>query len=131
MHQAPRALLVALIVVLSGACAPEEPAKPATPVASVPTLLRPPLRTASALPSVSPLRLSPSPSAGASEGQTYTVQSGDTLSSIASRFYHDASAWRPIFEANRDRLNGPESLRTGMVLRIPPVGPTPVGTPRR
>lgn len=49
----------------------------------------------------------------------YTVQSGDTLSSIARQVYGNSSRWREIYEANRDQLPRPEALRPGQVLRIP------------
>jgi nucleoid-associated protein YgaU len=49
----------------------------------------------------------------------YTVKSGDTLSSIARQVYGNSGRWREIYEANRDQLPRPESLRPGQVLRIP------------
>lgn len=55
--------------------------------------------------------------------QTYTVQKGDTLSHIAKTFYDRASAWKPIFEANRDQLDDPDRIKPGQVLRIPPQDP--------
>lgn len=51
--------------------------------------------------------------------QTYTVQSGDTLSHIAKRFYGKAEQWQPIFEANRDQLDDPDLIQPGQVLKIP------------
>ncbi|MEM8781650.1 MAG: LysM peptidoglycan-binding domain-containing protein [Planctomycetota bacterium] len=51
---------------------------------------------------------------------TYVVRSGDSLSTIAARFYSDSSRWRAIFNANRDRLKDPHAVRIGMELRIPP-----------
>ena len=130
MHRAPYALLLALAMVASSGCASEEPQGTPTAILGLPTLSRPALTTPSTLPSLSP---SPSPSPLALTNN-YTVQTGDTLSSIAARFYDDASEWRPIFEANRDRLDGPESLRVGMDLRIPSkptAQPTLVSTPQR
>ncbi|MGH8031966.1 MAG: LysM peptidoglycan-binding domain-containing protein [Luteimonas sp.] len=53
--------------------------------------------------------------------RTYTVQKGDTLSHIAMAYYHKASAWKPIFEANRDQLDDPDRIKPGQVLRIPPM----------
>jgi nucleoid-associated protein YgaU len=47
------------------------------------------------------------------------VQSGDTLTSIADRFYNDAGQWRAIYDANRDQLTSADSLRVGMTIRIP------------
>ncbi len=55
-----------------------------------------------------------------SEGRTYVVQKGDTLYSIARKFYNgDQSRWRVIYEANRSRLRGPDQLAVGMKLIIP------------
>ena len=61
-------------------------------------------------------------SATAGEGQTYTVQKGDTLSHIAKQFYGKASRWNAIFDANRDQLDDPDRIQPGQVLRIPPAG---------
>jgi hypothetical protein len=49
----------------------------------------------------------------------YSVQSGDTLSSIAARFYNDENDWEPIFEANQNQITDPNLIFTGQVLRIP------------
>ena len=51
--------------------------------------------------------------------QTHTVESGDTLSAIAERYYGDANQWSTIFEANRDQLDNPDLIQPGQVLRIP------------
>ena len=51
--------------------------------------------------------------------QTYTVQSGDTLSKISQHFYGRASDYQRIFEANRDQLRDPDKIQPGQVLRIP------------
>lgn len=51
--------------------------------------------------------------------QTYVVQSGDTLSKIAQRYYGDASLYNKIFEANRDVLKDPNKIQPGQKLRIP------------
>lgn len=55
--------------------------------------------------------------------QTYTVQKGDTLSHIAKTFYDSATAWKQIYEANRDQLDDPDRIKPGQVLRIPPQDP--------
>jgi len=49
----------------------------------------------------------------------YTVESGDTLSSIAERFLGDADRWRAIFQANRDQIEDPDRIFPGQVLRVP------------
>ena len=49
----------------------------------------------------------------------YTVQKGDSLSRIAKRELGDYSAWREIYEANRDRISNPNRLYPGMTLSLP------------
>jgi len=51
--------------------------------------------------------------------QTYVVQSGDSLSKIAQKYYGDASLYTKIFEANRDILKDPNKIQPGQKLRIP------------
>lgn len=51
--------------------------------------------------------------------RTYTVQSGDTLSTISRRFYGTPSRWVDIYQANRDRLSSENALRVGQEIRIP------------
>lgn len=55
----------------------------------------------------------------AAKGRTYTVQSGDSLSKIAQRFYDDANEWKKIYEANQGSMKGPHDLKLGAVLIIP------------
>jgi hypothetical protein len=67
------------------------------------------------------------------EAVTYTVQPGDTLSSIAQRQLGGSGKFGEIFEANRDLLGSADALQIGMVLKIPsPGGRTAVAeSPRR
>lgn len=51
--------------------------------------------------------------------QTYTVEKGDTLSAIAKRHYGQASAWKHIFEANRDVLDDPDRILPGQQIKLP------------
>jgi nucleoid-associated protein YgaU len=51
--------------------------------------------------------------------QTHVVQSGDTLSKIAQKYYGDASLYKQIFEANRDVLKDPNKIFPGQKLKIP------------
>jgi tetratricopeptide (TPR) repeat protein len=51
--------------------------------------------------------------------QHYTVQSGDTLASIARKFYHHSAGWHRILEANSDTISKPGDLKPGQVLVIP------------
>ena len=49
----------------------------------------------------------------------YEVRSGDTLSDISLAVFGTATRWKEILEANRDKLQRPESLQVGMKLKIP------------
>lgn len=49
----------------------------------------------------------------------YSVQSGDTLSTIASKFYGDPRLWEALYAANSNRMANPRNLRVGQVLIIP------------
>jgi len=48
-----------------------------------------------------------------------TVRSGDTLSSIAQRFYGHAADWRLPYQANRSVVHDPDMIFPGEVLKIP------------
>ena len=50
---------------------------------------------------------------------TISVKSGDTLSGLAAEHLGSGSRWIELLEANRDRLDTPEDLRSGMTLRLP------------
>lgn len=47
---------------------------------------------------------------------TYTVQSGDNLSKIGTRY---GISWQKIFDANRDKLDNPDKIFPGQELTIP------------
>ena len=51
--------------------------------------------------------------------QTYTVQSGDTLSKISKQFFGDSNKYMTIYNANRDQLSDPDKIKPGQVLKIP------------
>ncbi len=53
--------------------------------------------------------------------ETYKVQKGDTLEKIAAKkeVYGDYKKWRKIYEANKDKLKGPNKIYPGQVLKIP------------
>ena len=54
-----------------------------------------------------------------SAGRAYTVQSGDSLSSIAFSVYNDASRWVDIAQANDIPLGTANVLEVGQVLVLP------------
>jgi nucleoid-associated protein YgaU len=47
----------------------------------------------------------------------YTVEAGDSLSKIATRY--TGMTWQKIFEANRDQIKNPDMIHPGQKLRIP------------
>ena len=51
--------------------------------------------------------------------ETYTVQEGDTLYRISTRFYGNSSKWRAIRELNKASISTDGRLRVGQVLRLP------------
>ena len=52
-------------------------------------------------------------------GQSYVVQSGDTLSSISRKFYKSSKHWKDILEANKKNIRNPKDLTVGQTLVIP------------
>jgi len=57
--------------------------------------------------------------AAAGEVRSHRVRQGETLYSLATRYYGSGREWRRIADANRDRLPAPEKLSVGIELRIP------------
>ena len=57
--------------------------------------------------------------AAAPASRTYTVVAGDSLSKIAQRELGDASRWRAIYDANRDKIDDPDLIHPGQVLTMP------------
>ncbi len=55
-------------------------------------------------------------SAPEAAANTYTVQSGDNLSKIGSKY---GVTWQAIFEANRDKIDNPDRIFPGQELVIP------------
>jgi hypothetical protein len=53
------------------------------------------------------------------EAQAYTIQKGDTLSSIAKKIYGKGSKWTVISEANKDKISNAGKLKVGMTINIP------------
>ena len=86
-----------------------------------PSPQRPALASPVASPSaVTSTATSPAPTPEVA-GQTYEVQSGDTLATIAQQFYDDGTQWRRIYDANKDTIGAdPDKLKIGMKLTIPP-----------
>jgi len=51
--------------------------------------------------------------------QSYVVQEGDTLYSIARKFYNSPKRWRDIRDANKKKLAGGAKLQPGETITIP------------
>ena len=52
-------------------------------------------------------------------GNSYVVRPGDSLASIAVKYYGSKYAVNDIFWANKDRLSNPDQLRVGQTLFLP------------
>ncbi len=55
----------------------------------------------------------------APQTQYYTIESGDTLSKIADRYYGDPQKYKALFEANREVIQDPDKIYPGQKIRIP------------
>ncbi|GAA1347550.1 transglycosylase family protein [Arthrobacter roseus] len=60
----------------------------------------------------------PAVQAPAASGETYTIQSGDTLSTIAQKLDIDGG-WQALFQLNADTLIDADLIFTGGVLQLP------------
>lgn len=49
----------------------------------------------------------------------YTVKAGDTLKSIAKKFYGRSSKWKKIYNVNKNLIPASKKLKKGMTLQIP------------
>ncbi len=110
---------------------------PDAPTAEIqPTLLAPPhdpeaapdmeQELARLTPPPSMARTYPGSGAGAnrhSVQRTHRVRDGDTLESLAQRYYGDRSRWEEIYQANREQIARPDLLPLNARLRIPPNSP--------
>jgi len=61
------------------------------------------------------------------QARHYAVQPGDTLSSIAQRFYGDPADWPWLYQANRSVIHNPDVIYPGEVLTVP-YGPPATST---
>jgi nucleoid-associated protein YgaU len=88
---------------------------------AVPSPQRPPLASPIASPSAVTAAATATATTPEVAGETYEVQPGDTLLSIAQQYYGDVTQWRRIYDANKDTIGAdPDKLKVGMKLIIPP-----------
>jgi nucleoid-associated protein YgaU len=52
-------------------------------------------------------------------GQSYVVESGDTLFSISRKFYSSSARWKEIRDANKGKIDNAAKLKPGQTLIIP------------
>ena len=78
--------------------------------------------------------------ARAAQAVKYTVRSGDSLSAIAGRVYHNQDAWPVLYWANHSQIRWANIITAGQVLQVPAkpakipgapgqLGPAPVIAP--
>jgi len=58
---------------------------------------------------------------GPGQVQTYNIQPGDNLSTVAEDFYKDPTLWRVIYNFNREKIgDNPNAIQVGMEIEVPP-----------
>jgi len=72
--------------------------------------------TVPAQPQATPNRESAEPTPATTE---YTVREGESLSKVAAKFYGSGIHWQKLYELNRDRIDDPDQVPAGTVLRVP------------
>ena len=75
--------------------------------------------TVSPLPPLEEGPLGPEGEPAPPAARSHVVERGDSLYSLARKYYNDQSQWRRIFEANRDKITDPNDLKVGQTLIIP------------
>jgi LysM repeat protein len=58
-----------------------------------------------------------------SSSRTYSVRSGDSLSSISEKYYGRSSDWTWIYDANKSKIHNPNDIYVGESLTIPRSAP--------
>lgn len=61
----------------------------------------------------------PSPATNTTGPKTYTIESGDTLSSIAAKTMGSANKWYKLYQHNKSTINDPDNLTVGTTIKIP------------
>ncbi len=104
-------VIVAINVVAVGCGAPQPTTQPTREAGPAAGDERKP-RDAAPVPPVDP--------SDQSAARTHRVVSGDTLFSLAKKYYGDTNQYRRIYYANRNRISNPRNIPVGMKLIIPP-----------
>lgn len=109
----PPAGTTPLITIQSPTAANNQPAEEESPISRAPE----PDQVQPA-PSSAPSRVPTAPTRPGAP-RTHVVAKGDTLFSLAQKYYGDRSRWRDIYNANRDVMPTENSLRLGAEIKIP------------
>ena len=101
------------------AAVPVAPLRPpvAAPVQTQPSRYQTPPTAAATRPATTPAPTTTRPASGSY--RRCTIAKGDTLFSLAQRYYGNRSRWRDIYAANRDVMKSEGDLRIGMEIKIP------------
>jgi nucleoid-associated protein YgaU len=99
----------------------------AGPAGASPSKVVPPVKEVPEVTEERPIRAKPSSLQGGAAVaeptlRRHTVREGDTLFSLAVRYYGDAEHCTDLLRANRDVLEKPDELKPGTVLVIPNLG---------
>ena len=63
--------------------------------------------------------MAPPPGGLSGSGQVHVIQPGQTLYSLAVKYYNDGKQWPRILEANSERISSPNTIPVGTKLIIP------------
>lgn len=59
----------------------------------------------------------------------YTIQAGDTLWTIAEKYYGSGSYWKKIYEDNADKISDPDKIFVGQQITLNPLTASEVAVP--
>jgi len=103
-------------------------AGPATTPATGPQAM-PPATGPTTVPAPTPATgTGPAPTPAPSAQRTHKVEAGESLWTIAKKYYNDGTKSNLILNANKDKITDPAKLKIGMELVIPDVGGTAPST---
>ncbi len=109
--QAPEAVAVS-------AAPPSRPPLVVAPTQTQQTRYQAPTAPSSVRPGPAPTTTTTRPTATGSY-RRHAIAKGDTLYSLAQKYYGNRSRWKDIYNANKDVMRSADDYKIGMVLKIP------------